>query len=261
MDKSKETAAFLALFGGIFGLHKFYLNDTGGGIFYSFLSFMTWRFFLPFGLILGVIDALRLFSMSTEKFDRKYNSSGGRRRAVRRSRPERQSRVKRDGKHERNRYKYQETRAKKRSNPFLKSANQKFKEYDLEGALEDYKKAEEITEADKNVHFNKACIYSLLEQTDKSLFHLQEAIKLGFKDKTKIETIDELAFLRIQPSFEIFKNNGYVIGQNNSISPPKDDLLQGDVLLSQLNKLKELRSRGLLSEKEFSYEKEKLLRR
>lgn len=182
------------------------------------------------------------------------------RRPVRRGRPAKSQR-RDDMELARSEYKYQERSKKSRNNPFRKSAATKYKEYDLEGALEDYAQAEEINEHDKQSLFNMACIYSLMEETDKSFMYLERAVKAGYKDIEKIDTVDELAFLRIQPEFDAFKQNGFVFNRQQSVAPPKDDLLQNDVLLSQLNKLQELRSRGLLSEKEFAYEKNKLLRK
>jgi len=267
--KHKSTAAFLALVGGMIGLHKFYLNDKGSGIFYAFLSMITWDlFFLPIGAMLGVIDAIRLFSMSTAQFDAKYNKNSTRKRRhsttgnVRTNQAARGSRGSRDATLQREQYKYNRDTRSNRSNPFRKSADQKFKDYDLEAALDDYKKSEEISKPDKQMYFNMACIYSLLEKPDLSLIHLEKAMDLGYKDVEKIKTADELAYLRIQPEYQAFIDNGYkVMTKTKAVEPPKDDLLQDDVLLSQLNKLKELRNRGLLSEKEYSYEKEKLRRR
>lgn len=261
--KNKNLAALLALFGGSFGLHKFYLGDPGGGIFYIILSAMT-RGFIPIATILGVIDAIRLFSMSTQKFDAKYNK--GKRRQQTRSEERRRAaqapRANRDVVRERSRMNNRQITSKQRNNPFRKSADKKFAEYDLEGALEDYDKATEITPADKDMHFNLACIYSLKEDKDQSIHHLEEAINMGFKDTEKISSIDELAYLRIQPEFDAFVANGYKkTSRQKSVTPPKKDLLQNDALLAQLNKLKEMRDRGLLSEKEFSYEKERLTRR
>lgn len=264
MHKSKLTAAMLALFGGAFGLHKFYLNDPGSGIFYVILTMMTSKLF-PIAAMLGVIDAIRLFSMSTQKFEAKYNkNSRNRNRGVRNTKVRgRSPRTNRDMEMERSKYKYDRvTQKKQRNNPFRKSADEKFKEYDLEGALADYEKAVEITPADKEMHFNIACIYSLLEKKELSLENLELAIKKGYKNLEHLKVVDELAYLRIQPEWDAFVNNGYKITKTNkAIEPPKGDLLQDDVLLAQLNKLKELRSRGMLSEKEFSYEKEKLMRR
>jgi len=54
MAKNKFTAAVLALVGGVIGMHKFYLDDPGSGIFYAFLSIMFTNFiFMPLGALLG----------------------------------------------------------------------------------------------------------------------------------------------------------------------------------------------------------------
>lgn len=261
--KSKKTAAVLALIGGIFGLHKFYLGQQGAGVLYALLTvFSSTSFAYPISTILGVIDAIVLFTMSEEKFNAKYNKHAQANPLRQRTTGSR-SDNKKDIRRERKRYQYNERIAsKQRDNPFRRSADQKYKEYDFEGALQDYAKASEITPADKEMHFNMANIYSMMENTDKSLFHLEQAIEMGFKDKERIKSADGLAFLRIQTEYDAFVDNGYKIAKGaKQIAPPKDDLLQDDVLLAQLKKLKELRSKGMLSEKEFTYEKEKLLRR
>ncbi len=259
MEKSRIAAAFLALFAGSIGLHKFYLRDTGAGIFYIVLMFMTSRFF-PVSTMLGLFDAIHLFSMSEETFDRKYNKNIIRQESSRKPYPS-QNRRRRDMKMGRERYDYKKNTGKRRDNPFKRSAEKKYKEYDLEDALEDYNHALEITPEDKEIHFNLAAIHSLLENKEKSFNHLEEAVRLGFSDKKKILSLDDLAYLRIQEEFEAFKNNGFSSKETKGIEAPGSDLLQDDLLLSQLKKLKDLRSRGLLSQKEFNYEKEKLFRK
>lgn len=266
MEKSRVAAAFMALFVGGFGVHKFYLRDPGAGIFYIILMFMTARLF-PVSMLLGVLDAIRLFSKSDEQFDNKYNKKGSSRSPRTRTRTrtrgkEAPSQRTREIKLERERYHYSQSGKKLRDNPFKRSGDKKYKEYDLEDALVDYDNALEINPDDEEIHFNLAAIYSLMENKDKSFFHLEKAVSLGFKDSQAIQTIDELAFLRIQPEFELFQANGYKREIKPALEAPKEeDLLQDDVLLSQLNKLKDLRSRGLLSQKEFNYEKEKLFRK
>jgi len=265
-EKNKKIAALLALVGGTFGIHKFYLDDPGSGIFYIVLALLVSSVF-PIATILGFFDAFKLISMSDQRFDAKHNKEKFARdkfkRETQRSPSTNRSQSGRTRDMERSKYKYEKATSKRRANPFRNSADKKFKEYDLDGALMDYDKAMEISPADKDVHFNLACIYSLKENPSKSLYHLEEAINRGFKNVEKIKTTDELAYLRIQPEFESFVNNGYVRKNvtNKEVEPPKGDLLQDDRLLSQLNKLKELRSKGLLSEKEFSYEKQKLTNR
>lgn len=79
--KNKIVAALLALFLGTFGVHKFYLGNTGLGILYlswSIISFILMFIFigyLTYG-ILGIvcfIDFIVLLVMSEDKFDTKYN--------------------------------------------------------------------------------------------------------------------------------------------------------------------------------------------
>ena len=261
--KSKNVATFLAFLGGIFGIHKFYLNDHQVGIFYLLLTFLTIKFY-PFTIFLGIFDAVRLMNMSEEKFDAKYNK-GKKRRTLPAQRQRRQSsRTARQEeiRMERDRNNHKKIASKQRNNPFRKSADKKLEEYDLDGALEDYQKATELAPADMDMHFSLACIYSLKENVDKSLHHLEKAISMGYKNVDKINTKDELAYLRIQPEFEAFVASGYTRKNTpREMQPPKDDLLQNDALLAQLNKLKEMRERGLLSDKEFAYEKERLTRK
>lgn len=64
--KSKTTAALLALFLGGFGIHKFYLGQSGAGIVYV-LFFWT---FIP--AIVAFIEALVLFGMSEREFATKF---------------------------------------------------------------------------------------------------------------------------------------------------------------------------------------------
>lgn len=249
--KNRTVAAFLALFGGLFGLHKFYLNQTGPGIIYFVLFFMFARVF-PITFILGVFDALRLFMMTDREFDRKYNGGETNRRGDRR-RGSRDSRQRRST---------ASSNSRQRANPFKKSGIRKYKEYDLEEAIEDFNKGLEIEPNDVALHFNIACAYSLTEQKDLGFSHLSRAVELGFKDTEKIQTHDDLAFLRIQPEFADFKTKGYRLGaataeeSNDTIPEAKDDRL-----LARLNKLKELREKGMLSETDYNAETKKILRR
>jgi hypothetical protein len=129
---------------------------------------------------------------------------------------------------------------------------------------------------DISLHFNLACAFSLTEKPEQAYFHLSKAVSNGFKDFNKIQSHDDLAYLRIQPGFHDFEQNGYVqvntipvIEKEEIIETPKEtqekpieekNPLNDDILLSQLNKLDELRNRGLISDREFQMEKRKLLR-
>ncbi|GLR19782.1 hypothetical protein GCM10007940_43980 [Portibacter lacus] len=153
-----------------------------------------------------------------------------------------------------------------RENPFKKTGISKYKDYDIDGAIEDFNKGIELDPADMALHFNLACAYSLTEKPKKGFYHLQKAVENGFKDFEKIKTHDDLAYLRIQEEFEEFQENGYKFNTSGSPIETIDKVepevvIQDDILLSQLQKLSELRNKGLLSDKEYSLEKEKLMRR
>lgn len=273
-ENNRIIAGLLAFVGGIFGIHKFYLNDIGGGIFYLFLFFITIKFF-PVTLILGIIEAMRLFNMDPEEFDAKYNKgklSGRERRWQSRSRTDfrrdRTSEQRRDrvlrtnghGQPDRARYTRKDRPVLKR-NPFKSSGMEKYRDFDLDDAIADFHKALKISEQDPDIHFYLAAAYSLTEQKDKAFHHLSLAVQYGLKDLEKIETFEDLAFVRIQEEYDAFKNNGFRLKTpaEKITEKPGGDILEDDILLSQLNKLAELRNRGLISEEEFLIEKEKLI--
>lgn len=261
--KNKTAAGLLALFLGVFGVHRFYLGQTGLGIFYIFLMFI-------FGIsaILGLIDAIVLLTMDQEQFDRKYNKAY----------LDREYQYGRNYETVRPRQKYIDHRKQyppparrrphppiKKKNPFKISGIQKYKDYDFEGAIEDFKKALSANSKDAAVHFNIACAYSITEQPDKAFYHISQAVENGFVDFDKIQEHDALAYVRIQDEFETFVKNGYKLASSKSPAAPpaadkpsKSDDLSGD-LLEQIKKLGELRDKGFLTEEEFVHQKKRLL--
>ena len=257
--KNKIVAALLAFVGGSFGLHKFYLRDPGAGIFYIFLMFMTSRVF-PVSALLGFIDGLRYLMMSPKEFDRKFNQKYYRHKPQRRR--ENRRRRKKKEYYEMGRSKVRKPAPKIRSNPFKKSGIKKYKEYEIEEAIQDFKKGLKIEPKDIALHFNLACAYSLLENKEEAFSHLEEAVALGMNDEEKIMTHDDLAFLRIQPEFDEFKNNGFSSPQKRQPQKQTADALpKDDLLLAQLNRLMELRKKGVLTEQEFLLERKKVLAR
>lgn len=66
--RNRVVAALLAFFVGGFGIHKFYLGQTGLGILYL-VFFWT---FIPF--IVAFIEFIMLLVMSDETFDRKFGN-------------------------------------------------------------------------------------------------------------------------------------------------------------------------------------------
>lgn len=251
--KNKYVAAALAFFAGMFGVHKFYLEKPIQGVFYVFMFvFLIGIFNFPFMMIIGFIDAMILLFMSTNRFNELYNPhlelEGSNTRSVPQQRSNRpvRSRTSRTS-----------SRTKRR-NPFKISGEKKYEDYDIKGAIEDFRKAVDVAPDDNDLHFKLARAYSLNENKDLGLYHLSEAVKYGYSDLGNIMEEDDLAYLRIQKEFDMFKENGYRLAPS-SMNQPKE--VPDDVLLSQLNKLAELKSKGLLSEKEFLLEKQKIMKR
>lgn len=271
--KEKNVAGILALFLGGLGVHRFYLGQTGLGIFYLIFCWF------PVIWIVGLIDAIAFFSMDQEVFDRKYNRQYEKRRDTdfdrrdyRRSIREVQREDRRERRYER-RYDTQRQRQYQRpkprpprSNPYKASGIKKYKDYDYDGAIEDFNKSLDIEPKDVATHFNLACAYSLNEKPDKAFFHLDRAVANGFNDFQRIKEHDALAFLRIQAEFETFEKNGFRLQQQPAeeglpVSEPEvqEEILEQPDLLEQLKRLGELREKGLLTEEEFTSQKRKLL--
>jgi Flp pilus assembly protein TadD len=56
-------------------------------------------------------------------------------------------------------------------------------------------------EVSAEIEYNLACVESLSGNTDKSLFHLENALKLGFRDKMSVEKDPDLNNARFRPEF------------------------------------------------------------
>ncbi len=263
--KDKNVAAIFALLFGSFGLHRFYLRQTGLGFFY-FAFFWT---MIP--ALISLIDAIVFFSMDKDEFDYKYNRNFmypdyQRRntdfdRRERRFREEEEYRLEQKRRREERMAKSRETHATTRpkSNPYKASGVSKFKEFEYDGAIEDFKKALSINPKDVAVHFNLACAYSLIEESENAFFHLSKAVEFGFVDFKKIQEHDALAYLRIQDEFDTFKKNGYRINIEPTLQN-ENDVTPNSNLLDQIKQLGELKEKGLLTEEEFEMQKKKLLR-
>ncbi len=265
--KNKNAAAIMAFLGGFFGLHRFYLGQVGLGILYAVFMFTG------LSVILGILDGILFLTMDQEVFDAKYN----RRRSYDRYHPRsrrstdferpvrRQSRME-NRQAERSRRpvpkapvrRPSRTQQRIKNNPFKQAGIKKFKNFEIEGAIEDFQQALKIDPRDLTIHFNLACAYSQIEKADLGYQHLSKAVQMGFNDFSRIDTHDALAYVRIQPQWEEFKANGYTL--RKKLEAPKENLLDNDLLLQQLQKLKELKEKGLITEKEFIEQKTKLIR-
>ena len=284
--KDKNTAAFISLVFGWFGMHQIYLKKPGRAIFFIAALLLVKPTLLGFfvAAMMGFVNALVLMMMPQERFDQVYNSGTSskqpwdrrrdysrrdydreqrweRRHQSRTTAPRRTTRptpTRRPGSEQRTIRNVRPAQPRK-PNPFKISGVKRYKDYDYEEAIKDFNKALEIEPKDIATHFNIACAYSLTENPTLSFQHLHKAVVLGFNDFEKIKTHDDLAFLRIQPEFEKFKENNFLLSEQEAPKTiPEKDKAPDDVLLGQLNKLAELREKGLITEEEYVQEKRKL---
>ncbi len=249
--KNKTVAALLAIFLGQMGVHRFYLGQFWGIL-----------YFIPvLGSILGLIDGISLFVMDQQSFDYKYNreyldigyKTNQRDFEWRRAEEQRRKAMRQKE------YQSYTTSKPKQDDEFsiLKKAGIiKFRKDDYCGAIDDFNRALEYDE-DNAIHFNLACAYSITEEKDNAYQHLSKAVELGFNDFNRISNHEALAFLRIQPDYNTFVKNGYNLSPIDGIFEEKP--IKELDLLDQLEKLAELKEKGILSDEEFFIQKRKLL--
>lgn len=267
--KKKRTTAILALLFGVFGLHRFYLGERWKGFLHLGLFFMAFVAtieenapIIMFPAILGFVDAVLFFVKPKEEFDEKYN------RKYLDYDPEPQVR--------RRRRKFPPVRSRSTARPpqrerrievapmntFKESGMRKYDDYDILGAITDFRKALNANFKDAQVHFLIACCYSINEEPEKSLFHLDKAVDFGFIDFETIHNTDALAFLRTHNRFEEFVKNSYQIPrylpeeQDEKLDEMSDE--KASDLLDQIAALGALYEKGVLTPEEFQKQKEKL---
>lgn len=284
--RNKNVASLLAIFLGWTGVHKFYLGKIGLGVMYAIFSFT----FIPF--FLSLIDFFVLLSMNQEEFDDKYNDY------VPFTTPKHW-----DSKRQRRRNRHggktivfdrpqsnsvpQQHRPKevvfRTTVPRTTGLNQNkayhegirlFEDYQYRNALESFNKALMINRDHAQILFYTACCNSLLEQKEELFANLEKAVKMGFKDFEKIQTMDALAYFRIQKEYDSIKESGFrnwnsqaeditekiveaeaVVEEQLELERPP---LSTDELLAELKKLGELRQNGELTDEQFAIKKQKL---
>ncbi len=256
--KKKSVAGFIALFLGTFGAHRFYLGQRVLGIFHFIFAIVTFVIsieaelpFIAIPALMGFIDAVLFFAMPKSEFDEKYNYS------------KKGSRRRRDW----NRY-YED---KPYSAPPLSFRELKrqgiedFRKHRYEDAAYHFEEALEMAPDDPSLHFNLACTYSILRDSKQAFYHLEQAVAFGFDKIDKIHQHDALAFLRAQPVFDDFVDNGYRLPPQQ-LPAPQPNLLEDSPsaankdILEQIVELGKLRDQGILTQEEFTRQKQKLLR-
>lgn len=278
--KNKIVAAFLALFAGMFGVHRFYLQRWWQGAIYVSLFFITMLISMEehapvvmIPVVLGLIDALLFFVMPQEDFDEKYNKKRMQERRTVRYSEEEDVEEDANGLMERPMKTAKAPQANKtgkkenkKEDFFKRIGIEQFRNLEFENAIDSFLKALEDNLTSPSVHFNLACCYSMIENTERALQSLEKAIENGFSDISKIHSHQALSFLRKQPEFQTFVANGYHLVKQ--LPEPQPNLLDtsGPALsnatkdvLDEVLHLGDLREKGLISEEEFVAQKRKLL--
>ena len=265
--KSKIAAGLLAFFVGVFGVHRFYLGQTGKGI--AYLLF----FWFPLTWLIAFIDFIVFITMDEDIFNAKYNKgqmpnygqNTQRKQFTNTSYEGRPSYNKYEPEfHNNQKPKAQKQQQPPKSNRFKDEGTRLYREYDFKGAIKNYQQSLRINQKDTIVHFNLACLYSLMEEPHHAYMHLSQAVENGFVMYDKIRSHDHLAYLRTQDDFETFVANGYKTNKSTPQLPPRqaDEInLMSDEIIQKLEKLGELRDKGILTEVEFQKQKVKLLRK
>jgi class 3 adenylate cyclase/TM2 domain-containing membrane protein YozV len=245
--KKKSRAGVLALLLGMFGAHRFYLGQQKLGMIYLAITLAGMFTFDFLGRLVGVmaiigaIEAFVFWSMSKEDFDAKYNPQLKTAKAAVSESP---AKVVAEPK-ERHLQQFQQRKSQ---------AIREFNRFDYRRAIESLRKAAELKNDDPEIHFLLSCCYSVFEETEKSILHLDTAVAFGWNDLPRIREQYELAHLREQAVYKTFEKNEYRLpNQLPQTAEETLDLNQSmrPDLLEQLNKLQKLRSEGVLNEGEY----------
>lgn len=99
---------------------------------------------------------------------------------------------------------------------------------------------------------NLAICYAGLKNKEKGFFYLDKAVANGYTNFKHIQEQNLLKFLREQPEFKEFAENGYRLPEKPNVELKIDSV-------TQLEKLAQLKEKGILTEEEFQKEKQKIL--
>ena len=279
--RKKGTAAFIALFFGMFGVHRFYLGQRKKGMWWFILSILSIVItaqgnieFPPFiiFLILGFLDFILLMAMPRVEFDHKYNGVTGGATTVRKTRRERRN----ERREARRRQPARETRERHMSRsavaPQQKKYNNRnsliaeglrlYRQEDYIGAIDVFEQAVQENPDLTAGYFNLACAYSLQRNAAKAYLNLTLAIESGFEDFDRIKSHLALSYLRNQPDFQAYVSNGYQVVEQ--LPQPREDLIENlnkfnPSILDQIEVLGDRLENGELTRNQFEEEKRRIL--
>ena len=115
---------------------------------------------------------------------------------------------------------------------------------------------------DPQTHFMLACCWSIAKDARQAYFHLASAVDFGFQEFEEIYHNEALTWLRAQPDFDQFVQNGY--RQVAHLSTPQPDILEEKsyydmTVLDRIADLGELLERGVITRDDFESQKKSLL--
>ncbi len=258
--KSKKIASVLALTLGLFGVHRFYLGKKFWGVcnfaafFLSMLILIEGGFpwFLIAIAMLSVVESVLFSVMPQSEFDAKYNSGI--------------TTVKMEKKpykaEERKRAPDAAQTRKSRGSIIIKNAFVAYKSGNYDQARKYFEDALQYDYNDPHTHFMLSCCHSMAKDAKQAYFHLASAVDFGFLEFEEIYHNEALNWLRAQPDFEAFVNNGY--RQVAYLNNPKPDLLESKsyydtTVLDRIADLGELLERGVINREDFESQKRELL--
>ncbi len=236
--KNKYVAAILAILGGFFGLHRYYLGQVGRGI----LSTLFFWALIP--AIIAFIDFIIFLAQSQESFDAKYNK-----KFIQQQKNNTKERTSREKKSTiPTRYREinsantmfgdsKNQKSLKEINDLKAKAIKHFRAFEIKASQNIFEEILHYLPYDASVYFNLACIYSLSEEKMKAFEYLDKAVHYGMEDYNRIDTNDALAYLRVQEEFGIFKKNNYKIPdggfnqvkeENIEINTQEKDIIKND---------------------------------
>lgn len=251
--KNKVTAGILAIFFGWLGVHRFYLGQIGRGVLYLLFSFTM----IP--LLIGFIDGIVFLTQDKETFDKKYNPGEWALAQLRKEQETERRRPQRPREY----VAATPPPPPPAQDPYRKKADELYARYDFEEAATQYRRSLSVDPKQGDVHFRLATIYSILEEEQRSLAHLSEALENGFYDFDEIENNDNLAYLRSTPAYFAFKSNGYRIPvpvpPQAEVPKEEEPLVLSDDLITSIERLARLKEEGILNEEAFVREKQKIL--
>lgn len=266
----KDLAGFFAFFLGVFGVHRFYLGQWWRGAaqfvgFWAVIAFLADNGpempapFILVGMILApLITAIIFWATPYERWAAKYDPqalvTAGYVYPKTSQRPTF----------------LPESEPRKPNLRALKAEGIKYYrsgDYDL--AVEAFEEALEQAPGDPVAHFNIACCQALMSQFPPAMRSLEVAITYELPKPERIETHPALAELRTTDAYRTFRNNNYRrlnlldlrTEPTSSASPdegiPEESGADPD-LLEQINRLRELREAGILTQLEYRNQREKL---